>query len=316
MYGIHRKSGQLYAGRCNLEIVTPISKEDHASLETLYRDYDLRLKSLKNFYKGATIHVFGSGPSLKDVALKLDWSGHITIGVNGVPKVIPYLKYWLMVDDFLYRHDGVSDWICEWFNKNTMIETFVRRGVFKQELLDEKVLPIYLFDGSPMGPGSSINNLFFGRSSTVAAADLARHMGAVKIVLWGCDYNDRSHVYNDTSDGQWPLNQVENEYRKLFNCCREAGVELVNANPRSALSCIPKIDPLNFNPVLINMSEVNKIIEDRDEQATDRLIMYDFEAEECLVFGEVISFNDLKKDKDRKFLMTNVKRMVELYLKE
>jgi hypothetical protein len=95
-YGIHSRNGKLLSGRINEDLASVISKENYNKLSSLYSDYNVRLKALKNFHKGSTIHVFGSGPSLKDVACRVNWDGHITIGVNGVPKVIGNLKYWLM----------------------------------------------------------------------------------------------------------------------------------------------------------------------------------------------------------------------------
>src|SRR5208283_1209259 len=57
------------------------------------------LATLKNKHAGQTIHVFGGGPSLNEYAANADWTGKITIGVNGTPRIIRPLVYWLRIDD-------------------------------------------------------------------------------------------------------------------------------------------------------------------------------------------------------------------------
>lgn len=318
-YGIHNRNGKLLSGRFNEDLASVISKEDYNKLSSLYNDYNIRLKALKNFHHGSTIHVFGSGPSLNDVAVRVNWGGHITIGVNGVPKVIENLKYWLMIDDFMNQNDEVKNWIRKWFFSNNVTETFVRRGLFSVNDYFDQVAPNYIVDHAAFGPVSDLEHgLFYGKSSAVAAADLARHLGAKRIILWGCDYNNREHAYKvESDDGKrtWPMAKINEEFKQLLLACKDDGIELLNASPVSALTSVPKVDPIGFTDEFISIKEeskVSKVSEVKAPWDVKSTCAFDFESNICYFFGTEISISSVVKE--YKFLQNAVKRLDQHYL--
>lgn len=229
--------GEIFEGKQVPPSFMPLSANDAARFSELYQQYDKTLRDLRNRHQGQEVHIFGTGPSLNEAA-KLDWSNKITIGVNGAPQTIPSLQYWLMCDDFLSptNDSKLHRWVRDWIKSPTLPFTLIRRGVVRQT---SGWLPNVMFRHSAFGPVSDpALGLFWGNSSVQAAIDLARHMGAASIHLWGVDYSG-GHSY-DKGDQFFSaeLKKITAQFKRVGE-----GLEIFNRNPDSKLTCFPFLAP-------------------------------------------------------------------------
>ena len=232
-----------------------------------------RLSAMHGKHAGATIHIFGNGPSLNEFAAKQDWEKKLTFGVNAAGHCINSLSYWCSVDN-MWIKDGrtAHDWIVGWLKtvKGKTV-TFIRRDSYAERNLYR--LPL-LNDGQPVWTPDFIfaynpnpqrldherplttglaAGVFHSLSSVHAAMDIARHLGVARMILWGIDYKDRAHSYsggeqikNDLKDNPgkpWAcFGEITNGFKRVQEACRGA-VEILNANPDSALKVFPLIEP-------------------------------------------------------------------------
>jgi hypothetical protein len=271
----------------------PISPDEAAKFEALYQVYNTKLKALKGKHQGETVHIFGSGPSLNDHAKNLDWTGKLTIGVNGVPFVINALKYWLMVDDFidppvpseLYTEIG------KWVQSSPATMKLVRQGIVKRP---SGWLSDVMFRHSS-GPGSEPHTgLFWWNSSVQAAIDLARHMGVAEIYLWGVDYQDSSHAYgiNDSTPKAKNFDAIQAQFKIVGDACM--GIKIFNCNPNSRLKVFPFVEPSSVIPLPLKQPS--------------RSITIDLDAKTVSVFADNIlnvrAFDQLPSQKSLKKLIS------------
>lgn len=215
----------------------------------------LDLGCWNNAHFGETIHVVGCGPSARNFAPLA--AGRISIGVNGAGVVIPELTYWLacdpistdrplnnairkyLMENTYYQH--AFQFILSW-QRNPMQEAIGKWTLFKQsgEFLRRQDKPHWR------------NGFYFYHSSVHAAMELARLMGAKKIVLWGVDYDDRSHCYTgkeivgdckDNPDKEWDDIGCHLEgFLKIKEFYEKEGIEIENANLNSKIGIFKKVD--------------------------------------------------------------------------
>ena len=206
-----------------------------------------------NCHYGETIHVVGCGPSARNFADLA--AGRISIGVNGAGVVIPEIKYWLACDpidndrplnkairNYLENNTYVEhkfQFVLSW-KQNPMVRFFNDWTVFRQtgEILFRADRPHWR------------NGLYFYHSSVHASLELARLMGAKKIVLWGVDYTDRSHCYTDkeiVGDCKDNPGKPWSDYamhldgfKKIKAIYDKENIEIINANPDSLLDVFKK----------------------------------------------------------------------------
>jgi len=96
------------------------------------------------------------------------------------------------------------------------------------------------------------NRLSWQGTSVHAAIHLAIYMGCKKIILYGVDYNDRTHFYDDkiksveeTTPQGWPdFEKHVRGFKILDELAKSLGIRIVNANPNSML----KVFPFEFTP--------------------------------------------------------------------
>jgi len=83
-----------------------------------------------------------------------------------------------------------------------------------------------------------------GANSGSASINLAIHLGATKIILVGFDMKKQGdkHNYHDLyQDKHTPRDDVYNRFQRHFlNIAKETNIEIMNANPNSALKAFPK----------------------------------------------------------------------------
>jgi len=237
---------------------TAITKDEAETLKALYETYDAKLRDLRNKHSDQEIHIFGTGESLNQHAAKVDWSSQITIGVNGAPRSIPNLTYWLMCDDFYQGDKSLYVWVREWLANGNLPTTLIRRGIIKH--LNSGWLPDVMFRHSPHGPvNDPALGLYWGNSSVQAAIDLARHMGAESIHLWGVDYVG-AHSYDLKDEFKSAdFNRIQEQFKRVG-----AGLKIFNHNPDSRLTCFPIAPPVILpaicqEPVIPAVIQPNRI---------------------------------------------------------
>jgi len=188
----------------------------------------------------ATWHVMAAGPSIQEHCLKVDWRGRPAICCNGVPLLARGIDNWISVDE-------PRDALASWANSDVTTNKFINHAVeadFKR---------IVFKHWNRVGPNRDPfkYGLFWHGSVAMAAVDLARVLGARQVILWGLDYVDRSHAYDElfpdmVSKGlpQWDLEKINNRWKDMAHELKyQGGPEILNANPNSRLKVLPFIDP-------------------------------------------------------------------------
>ena len=94
---------------------------------------------------------------------------------------------------------------------------------------------------------SDADTLHYTRNSPCVAVGLALQMGARRIGLIGVDFTDH-HFFAQTGPHGLArrLTQIDAEYARLAQACRERGVELVNLSATSQLQSLPRETPDAF----------------------------------------------------------------------
>ena len=279
-YFLNRATGRLYLDRHapgrftgEPERYRELSAGEYAALTAIRAQFLGSMRPYLRRHAGATVHVFGNGPSLNDFAAKQDWSAHVTLGVNAAGLHIRPLRYWLTVDNLVAdgRRD-LYDWLREWLESvRGRTATFTRFGaplvlrepgsascqLAPRNLTDcaTNWLPDAMFAHAPFEPLEDIEDgLYWNSSSVQAALDLARHMGARRAILWGVDYHDRRHAY--TGSAAIPRDPLDNPgtpwanwerivhgFETVKAACAASGLEILNANPNSRLTVFPFVKP-------------------------------------------------------------------------
>jgi hypothetical protein len=170
------------------------------------------IKSLYDIYKGSTIAIVGSGPTATEFIKK---ENEIAIGVNGAAKLGKLFDYFMCGDAQSSSFD--------WFNINCSRV----RIIAKLTAAPDRILyPVELFPNIkriavqtikqnsldlplPVKPHLTflykwyssdrlkrdMNYLMFGGTISCCAIQLAYVMGATKIVLYGCGFNNVGRHY-------------------------------------------------------------------------------------------------------------------------
>ena len=192
--------------------------------------------SLRDFHgrhAGASIIVCGCGESLNS----LDQPDRcITIGVNDVGR--------RFTPDYLVVVNPRQQFTPERFAQVAQTQA---RAVFTQLLdLGFEHPAIVRFKLGRLGGTdfSDADTLHYTRNSPYVAVGLALQMGARRIGLIGVDFTDH-HFFARTGPHSLArrLPQIDAEYARLAQACRERGIELLNLSALSQLQSLPR-EPL------------------------------------------------------------------------
>lgn len=128
-----------------------------------------------------------------------------------------------------------------------------------QAFLDHPQIKVLKFTGE-RGLEKDPSGLRHGSNSGYQAINLAYHLGAKKIVLLGYDMKcqgNRTHWHNEERPLANAFSSVLEKsmlphFASLVEPLKEAGIEVVNANPNSVLDCWPKASLEEIlNPVTV-----------------------------------------------------------------
>ena len=187
------------------------------------------LRDYRDRHRGESIVVCGCGVSLND--LPPDYAG-VTIGVNDIGR--RFDPTYLVVLNPRSQFSG---------ERFRYVETSRAQALFSQ--LDLGIrhprfvrLRLGQRGGAELGPGDALP---YTRNSPYVALCLALYMGARRIGLIGVDFT-KDHFFGAT--GTHPLSrelgQIDEEYRRLYQACRDKGVEVFNLSPVSRLTSLPR----------------------------------------------------------------------------
>ncbi|OLE54220.1 MAG: hypothetical protein AUG51_09300 [Acidobacteria bacterium 13_1_20CM_3_53_8] len=193
------------------------------------------LKDFRDYHAGETVLVCGCGSSLSQVVAP---ERFITIGVNDVGRL--FQPDYLVVLNPPHQFRG---------DRFRFVEESRARALFMQlDLGINHPHIVHIKLGTRGGVDfKNPNVLHYTRNSPYLALCLAVHMGAKRIGLIGVDFTD-NHFFGAT--GRHPLSgefpQIEREYKRLYESCRQMGVEVVNLSSQSRLTVFPKMSTEEF----------------------------------------------------------------------
>ena len=193
------------------------------------------LAGFRGYHAGESILVCGCGASLPEVVAP---ERVVTIGVNDVGR--------LFDPDYLMVLNPRGQFS---YGRFSYVENSRAHALFTQ--LDLGIAHPHQVRVKLSGRGNAdLSNphvLPYTRNSPYPAVCLAAHMGASRIGLIGVDFTDH-HYFAQT--GRHLLaaefEQIDREYRQLYESCRQRGIEVFNLSRESRLTAIPKIAPSDF----------------------------------------------------------------------
>lgn len=187
-------------------------------------------------WRGATVAILGGGPSLTLDQIE-------TVRARGWRMIAINNAYQIAMDADLL-------WWCDrqWYDLHRDHPDFVAfPGI--RATLDNRSLPAdyHLANTGPAGIETAPNGVRTGSNSAHQTINLCCHLGAARVVLLGIDgkYLDgRSHWH-----GGHPLPHDEAFYQDKMipllhtavQPLRDLGVEVINANPNSAVDAFPRL---------------------------------------------------------------------------
>jgi hypothetical protein len=186
-------------------------------------------------HKGELIFVLGNGPSLAlATRYRRELEAITTIGVNRVYKLLSP-TYLLFLDRVLWGTDSEEILACGSLvlcPRRLRLPYFTRFGRYHAKSRED-VLSERWQDG-----------LYWSRSSSVAALNLACLFGATGIALLGVDLRDRSHFYSGRGRNR-PFLHADEILEDLWWMSRkmlEKGIRLWNCSPDSAVRGFEKVE--------------------------------------------------------------------------
>lgn len=192
----------------------------------------------EKIWPGETVFILAAGPS----TLALDLSrlaGRKVVAVKSAWKVYP-------TADVLFFADG------RWWREKQLrpgADQFAGLIVTSaKEIGDPRVKVIGRTPNSKHGLATRPDQVTLERSSTTGAINLAMHFGAARIVLLGVDAKIGADGRRHNHGLRWPWppsktcwsDQVK-EFAAVAPSAKAMGVEIVNANPDSAVTCWPRL---------------------------------------------------------------------------
>lgn len=193
-------------------------------------------------------YIIGGGPSLKD----FDWNklkGKHVIAINKAYKVIPWAEVLYWTDARFYRWN------------QTDIDSLNCLKITCRNAPQLKHDVILLTSSGRDGLDKRPNFIRAGNNSGFAAINVAYHLGVKRIYLLGYDMHSEQgsthwhEGYGIRHDHNIYARNMISNFSGIVDILRNEGVEIWNANPKSAMTYIPKCkleDALNDSPVRIS----------------------------------------------------------------
>ncbi|RUW73676.1 hypothetical protein [Mesorhizobium sp. M2A.F.Ca.ET.067.02.1.1] len=192
----------------------------------------------EKIWPGETVFILAAGPSTRALDLS-SLEGRRVIAVKSAWKEYPKADVLFFADGRWWREKALRPGPDEFAG---LIVTSAK------EIGDPRVKVIGRAVNARHGFATRPDQVALERSSTTGAINLAIHFGAARIALLGVDakigVDGRRH--NHGLRWPWPpskscwKDQI-NEFAMMAPSAAKAGVEIVNANPDSAVTCWPRV---------------------------------------------------------------------------
>lgn len=189
------------------------------------------MTTVSKLWPGETFVCIGGGPSLTIDDVNAVRGLARVIAINDAYRLAPWA-------DVLYAAD--RKWI-EWFDG---VPSFTGPK-YSIESSDTVKRPDWqvLRNTGTLGLELDPSGLRTGINSGYQSLGLAYHLGAARVLLLGFDMqwkNGNSHWFGDHRDSQpSPYPQMIAAFDSIVQPLKDAGVEVVNCTPGSALKCFP-----------------------------------------------------------------------------
>ncbi|TPN44875.1 methyltransferase domain-containing protein [Mesorhizobium sp. B1-1-7] len=185
-------------------------------------------------WEGETAFVLAGGPSVLDLDLSL-LKGRRVIAINSAHLTWPDA-------DILFFAD--ARW---WSEIGSRERPFAGRIVTTSNGGPRDVLRLTKIDPAK-GIANKPNQLALARTSVTGAVNLAVHLGCCRVVLLGVDgrFAEDGTRHHHGAAYPWPLVKGSfdlhaTEFAAVAPSLKRVGVEIINANPDSAISVWPKV---------------------------------------------------------------------------
>jgi len=184
-------------------------------------------------FPGATIVCLGGGPSLTQADVDAVHGRAVVIAINDAYRLAP-------TADILYGCDA------RWWSWHKGVPSFAgpKFSIDPQARVWPGV--VVLRNTGTQGLERDPGGIRTGRNSGYQAVNLAVHLGAARIVLLGYDMSvgarGRTHWFGDHPNRiVSPYASMLREWPTIVAPLAEAGVEVVNASRRTALTCFRRV---------------------------------------------------------------------------
>lgn len=191
----------------------------------------------EKIWPGETVFVLAAGPSTQSLDLtRLE--GRKVIAVKSAWKVYPQADVLFFADGRWWREKALRPGADEF--KGLIVTTAPEVGDPRVKVIG-RTMPCKALSADPA-------KIVLERSSTTGAINLALHFGARKIVLLGTDAKPGANGQRHNHGLRWPWElrpgcwtaQIK-EFDRIAPSAEKLGVEIVNANPDSAVTCWPRL---------------------------------------------------------------------------
>lgn len=195
------------------------------------------LASVPRCWPGATIVCLGSGPSLhQDDLLTVQRAPCRVLAISDALRLAPWADVHYAPDD---RWWG---WHARWALR---CPVFLRYTLSPRVAFEHPVVQVINYrSGVQVSDDPAL--LYTGGHAGFQAPQLARHLGAARIVLLGYDaqpdVGGRHHFFGDHPDGtHLPYDQWRDVYSVLHRELTARGVTVVNASRSTAITAVPRV---------------------------------------------------------------------------
>jgi len=190
---------------------------------------------LTPIFNNKTVYIIGGGPSIQDTDLAPLYNKPC-IGVNCAFNLGTWIDIIFFGDcrTYNWQEDKFEQWPNRLITKCASLKDHPKIE-YIPECEKHSICLNHKAIAWPCGKGAN---------SGAAAINLAIHLGAKKIVLVGFDMKkqgDKHNFHDLYKKHHTPKDDVYNKFQKHFlNIAKETNIEIINANPNSALKAFPK----------------------------------------------------------------------------
>lgn len=194
--------------------------------------------TVPRLWPGETVACIATGPSLTPEDVNYVRGMTRVVAVNDSYRLAPWA-------DVLYACDA-KFWKWQYRDHKDAITSFAGlRYALQPESRRYPGVQVLRNTGTT-GLERDPSGLRTGRNSGYQAINLAKHLGAKRILLLGYDMSlgegGKKHFFGDHPDhGRPPLTVFRRHFPSIAQPLKDAGVEVLNCSRRSALTCFPKV---------------------------------------------------------------------------